>query len=358
MLNATDAIPEKAPVDVLVLSKPYLLGLGRCRIQSLITEMASDDLHKLYTALCISQVSNPLPRETMMVAILEAFPNEHVSRKALLSDGVDALPARLCNATLVRPTRKAPHTLLRERKPGLLRVCAKALGVKLHVKRHYKSEEQVRAEILQAVEAHVSNREGIAHTDSPRLTELRRLPKDPPKTKKLSATGFNGVRCYSVIEILRSYGLQSKHNDCAFTKAAMIDSILRHEATLEYKGNLDHDDWRSSREAELILLPLNGEQLSLRALMSQYHIRLAITGSSREQAVAAILCYECPETLRQACFQIFWRDHQRLPTSGCQCRAENAYAAYLDCSLHRRYAAYRGKAALIDDEIRSWDVIF
>ena len=138
----------------------------------------------------------------------------------------------------------------------------------------------------------------------------------------------------------------------------MIDSILRHEATLDYKGNLDHDTWRTSREAELILVPLNGEQLSLRALMSQYHIRLAITGPSREQAVAAILWYECPETLRQACFQIFWRDHQRLPTSGCQCRAENAYAAYLACSLHRRYATYRGKAALTDDEIRSWDLIF
>ena len=193
-----------------------------------------------------------------------------------------------------------------------------------------------------------------------RAAELKRLTKDPPKkpTEKLSATGCDGVRYYCVIKILASYGLPSKRNDCSLTKAEMIDSILRHEATLEYKGNLDHDDWRSSREAELILLPLNGEQLSLRALMSQYHIRLAVTGSSREQAVAAILCYECPETLRQACFQIFWRDHERLPTRGCQCRAENAYAAYLDCSLHRRYATYRGKAALTDDEIRSWDLIF
>ena len=142
MLNATDAIPEEAPVDVLVLSKPYLLGLGRCRIQSLITEMPSDDLHKLSTALCISQVSNPLPRDTMMVAILEAFPNEHVSRTALLSAGVDALQARLCNATLVRPTRKAPHTLLREQKPGLLRDCAKAMGVTLKVNYRYKSKNK------------------------------------------------------------------------------------------------------------------------------------------------------------------------------------------------------------------------
>ena len=96
----------------------------------------------------------------------------------------------------------------------------------------------------------------------------------------------------TVSSILLLYGLPSKHNLCALTKAVMIESILRHEATREYKGNIDHDDWRSSREAELILLPLNGEQLSLRALVSQYHIRLASTGSSREQAVAAILCYE------------------------------------------------------------------
>lgn len=239
MLNATDAIPEEAPVDVPVLSKQYLAGLGRCRIQSLITELPSDDLHKLYTALCISQVSNPLPRETMMMAILEAFPNEHVSRTALLAAGVDALQARLCNATLARFTRKAPHTLLRERKPGLLRDCAKAMGVKLQVKCRYNNEEQVRADILQAVEAHVSNREGIPHTDSLRLTELRRLPNDSPKraTKKLSATGFNGVRCYSVVEILRSCGLPSQHKNCALTKAAMIESILRHEVTLAYTGN-------------------------------------------------------------------------------------------------------------------------
>ena len=87
------------------------------------------------------------------------------------------------------------------------------MGVKLTVKGPYKSEEQARAEILQAVEARVSNREEvraeisqtvearvsnrerIAHTDLPRLTELKVLPKDPPKqtTGKLSATGFNGV---------------------------------------------------------------------------------------------------------------------------------------------------------------------
>jgi hypothetical protein len=193
-----------------------------------------------------------------------------------------------------------------------------------------------------------------------RAAELQRLRKDPPKqpTLQRSATGFNGVRYYCVKKLLESYTLPSKHDDhCSLTREEMIESILRHEATLGSKGNWDHDTWRTSREGELILVPLYGEQLSLRALMSQYHRRFT-KGTSREEAVAAILCYECPETLRQAGFQTFWRDHQRLPTSGCQCRTENAYAAYLDCSLHRRYAAYRGKAALTDDEIRSWDVIF
>ena len=116
-----------------------------------------------------------------------------------------------------------------------------------------------------------------------RAAELKRWTKDTPKKpiEKFSATGCNGVRYYCVIKIPASYGLPSKRNDCFLTKAEMVDSIFRHEASLEYKGNLDHDDWRSSREAELILLPLNGEQLSLRALVSQYHIRLAGTGFSR-----------------------------------------------------------------------------
>ena len=93
----------------------------------------------------------------MLVAILEAVPNEHVSRKALLSAGVSALRTRLRDATSVRPSRTVLHTLSREQKPGLLRDCAKAVGVKLKVKSLYKSQEQVRAEILQAVEAHISD---------------------------------------------------------------------------------------------------------------------------------------------------------------------------------------------------------
>ena len=206
------------------------------------------------------------------------------------------------------------------------------------------------------MEAHISNSTRVADADSPRLTELRLLPKDPPKgrTKNLSATGSN-----SVIEIMLSYGLQTKHNNCALTKEEIIVSFLRHEASLEYRGNLDHDAWRSSRGAELIMLPLEGKQLSLRAMVSDYHLRLTHAGGlSKEQAIAGILCYECPETIRQACFQTFCQDHQRVPTSYCQCQVEIAYVAYLDCSLHRRYASYRGKPALRDDEIRNWEFVF
>ena len=157
MLNATDGALEQGAVDVHVLSKAYLIKLGRCRTQSFITELTSDNLHKLHTALCLPRVSNPLLLEKMLVAILEAVPNEHVSRTALLSAGVSALQARLRDATLVRPSRKAPHTLLCEQMPGLLRDCAKTMGVKLRVKDLYRSQKQVRAEIFQDVEAHISD---------------------------------------------------------------------------------------------------------------------------------------------------------------------------------------------------------
>ena len=63
MLNATDGFIEQGAVDVHGLSKAYLAKLGRCRTQSLITELTSDDLQKLHAALCIPHVSNPLPRE-------------------------------------------------------------------------------------------------------------------------------------------------------------------------------------------------------------------------------------------------------------------------------------------------------
>ena len=74
-----------------------------------------------------------------------------------------------------------------------------------------------------------------------RAAELKRLRKDPPKQPNLqrSATGFNGVRYDCVKQILDSYTLPSKdNNSCSLTRPEMIDSILRHEATLDYKGNL------------------------------------------------------------------------------------------------------------------------
>ena len=139
----------------------------------------------------------------------------------------------------------------------------------------------------------------------------------------------------------------------------MIESILRHEVRLKYKGNVGHDVWRSLREKELVRLPLEGMPPSLRTLVSNSHLRFAhVTRLSKEQAIWGILCYECLETLRQACFQTFWQDHQRMPASECQCQTESVCAAYLDCSLHRRYANYKGKLALTNVEICSWETTF
>ena len=91
MLNATDGMIEQGAVDVHMLSKKYLVRLGRCRTKSFITELTSDDVQKLHAALCLPRVSNPLPREKMIVAILEAVPNKHVSRTELFSAGVRAV---------------------------------------------------------------------------------------------------------------------------------------------------------------------------------------------------------------------------------------------------------------------------
>ena len=44
-----------------------------------------------------------------------------------------------------------------------------------------------------------------------------------------------------------------------------------------------------------------------------------------------------------------------MPASECQCQTESVCAAYLDCSLHRRYASYKGKLALTNAEICSWE---
>ena len=179
------------------------------------------------------------------------------------------------------------------------------------------------------------------------------LPNDPPTkaAKTLSATGTS-----SVLEIRLSYSLPTKNKTCALTKEAMIESILRHKVRFKYKGKLGHDVWRSLREKESVRLPVEGMPPSLRTLVSNYHLRIThVTRLSREQAVWGILCYECLQTLRQACFQTFWQDHQRMPASDNQCQTEIVCAAYLDCSLHRQYASYKGKPALNNDEIRSWE---
>ena len=47
-----------------------------------------------------------------------------------------------------------------------------------------------------------------------------------------------------------------------------------------------------------------------------------------------------------------------MPNKDCTCETEAAYAEYFDCSLHRRYAAYKGKPALTDAEIKEWQVLY
>ena len=58
----------------------------------------------------------------MKVAILEAVPDERVSREALALDGVSALRSRLRDATLVHQSNESAHPLLREQEPGLQRL--------------------------------------------------------------------------------------------------------------------------------------------------------------------------------------------------------------------------------------------
>ena len=66
----------------------------------------------------------------------------------------------------------------------------------------------------------------------------------------------------------------------------MIESILRHEVRLKYKGNLGHDVWRSLREQELVQLPLEGMAPSLRTLVSNYHLQFThVTRLLKEQAI-------------------------------------------------------------------------
>ena len=105
-----------------------------------------------------------------------------------------------------------------------------------------------------------------------RLKYLRSLHKEPPKkaAKTLSATGSS-----SVLEIVMSYSLPTKNKTCSLTKEAMIQSILRHEVRLKYKGNLGHDDWRSLRAK-------NGPAASGRnaALVANFGFQLSSTDHS------------------------------------------------------------------------------
>ena len=140
MLDAADGVAEGGSVDVHLLSKAALLELGRHNIQLHIKDLKSDDLQKYCAALALPHVSDPSCSdlfccEKMKVAILEAVPNERVSREALLSDGVSALRTRLRDATLEHHAKGSAHPLLREQQPGLLRDCAKAMGVPLAIKK-------------------------------------------------------------------------------------------------------------------------------------------------------------------------------------------------------------------------------
>ena len=118
----------------------------------------------------------------------------------------------------------------------MLRDCADAMGVPLNIKKVRQSTDQVRAAILRAVEAHISHPVGMAAMDSLTLEDLQRLPKDPLKRK---AMNFDAPGPNSLVEIMLCYDLPTNNNTCARKKEAMIESIRRHQARLEYKGTLE-----------------------------------------------------------------------------------------------------------------------
>ena len=136
-----------------VLSKAALLKLGRQKLQLQIKDLEPGDLRKYCTVLALPHVSDPSYCAEMKVDILEAVPNERVAREDLLSDGVTALQDRLCDATWDRRSCTGnTHPLLSERQPGLLRDCAKAMGVTLT---ECHGERQLADKILEAVKAHL-----------------------------------------------------------------------------------------------------------------------------------------------------------------------------------------------------------
>ena len=167
--------------------------------------------------------------------------------RPLWSDGVSAFRARLRDATLEHHATRSKHPLLREQQPGLLRDCADAMGVPLNINKVRQSTEQVRAAILRAVEAHISHPVGMAAMDSLTSEDLQRLPKDPLKRE---AMNFDAPGANSLVEIMLCYRFPTNNNTCALTKEAMIESIRRHQARLEYERNLEHNAWRNLRETK------------------------------------------------------------------------------------------------------------
>ena len=125
---------------------------------------------------------------------LQGVPNKRVSREELLAMGEIALRARFEDATLIRKSPRDPNPLLREKDPGFIRDCAKAVGVQLKAGGLWKSKTEVCDEIPKAVETHIN---------FPRWSELMSLPKDPPKGgggKRCSVTGAT-----SIVEIMKLF---------------------------------------------------------------------------------------------------------------------------------------------------------
>ena len=161
-----------------------------------------------------------------------------------------------------------------------------------------------------------------------------KLPKDPPKRggkQRCSVTGRT-----SISELTRCYGLKTqqhlKKTSISLSKADMIAMIIEHEGRSTYKGNNEHDLWRSARREALLLLSVQGSEPSLLSLVSKCHIR-KLPCLSRDVLIRSILCYECSEHRRQACFRTFWQDRKRMPEKDCIDEIEAIYATYLDMFL-------------------------
>ena len=105
--------------------------------------------------------------------------------------GDSALRVRLDQATLIRKSHKDPNPFLREKDPGFICDCAKAMEVQLKVQGKWKSKTEVCYDILNAMEIHIQ---------FPRWSELMALPKDPPKGREGKRCSVTGSRC--IFEIM------------------------------------------------------------------------------------------------------------------------------------------------------------